>query len=84
VSKLSDEIADTITGIIAKNPHGPFPELGQQIRASLRDGQVIDGTVTEVWLDLDIVRVYVIPSVLRFGDGAFLVTPAEGDTWLPL
>ncbi len=79
------EISDTIAAIIAADSHGPFPETGQMIRARLRDGQVIDGTVYRVWLDLDTVCIDVRPSCVRLATTAslpfFRVTPAEGDSW---
>ena len=77
------EISDTLTAIIAADPHGPFPEEGAKIRCFLRDGQVIDGAVFRVWLDLDTVRIDVIPAVISRRDvmHTFTITPAEGDTW---
>ena len=79
------EITDTIAAIIAADPHGPFPEKGTMIRAFLRDGQVIDGAVYRVGLDLDIVQVDIIPACVRLATSAslpfFRIVPAEGDSW---
>lgn len=68
-----------IASHIEKNPFGPFPSEGQRIRAILRDGQVIDGSVERVWLDLDIVRIDVKPPWTM---NSFRITPEEGDSWL--
>jgi len=69
-----------VAEFIAKDPHGPFPAIRSRVRCFLRDGQVIDGTVIDVWLDLDIVRLDLIAKSAR---GIFRITPSEGDTWEP-
>lgn len=64
-----------VAEIIAGDPHGPYPAEGTLVRCHLRDGQVVDGIVSEVWLDLDTVRVDVhVPAQIR-------LTPAAGDRW---
>jgi hypothetical protein len=64
-----------VAQIIAGDPAGPFPDAGQHIRCYLTDGQVIDGVVQRVWLDLDTVRIDVaVPPLGR-------LTPARGDKW---
>jgi hypothetical protein len=89
--KMMSELACMEARIIAADPHGPFPEQGKMIRCFLRDGQVIDGTACRIWLDLDTVRIDVIPSACggteawRFNRSCFFhVTPAEGDSWTAL
>ena len=64
-----------IAEIIAADPHGPYPAEGDPVRCYSRDGQVVDGIVAEVWLDLDTVRVDVdVPARIR-------LTLARGDRW---
>jgi hypothetical protein len=77
-------VSEILAEIIAGDPHGPFPEQGQQIRCFLADGQVIDGTVARVWLDLDAVCIDVWPgNICRDKRCVFRITPAKGDTWAP-
>ena len=79
---MDQTVAQTIAKIIETDEHGPYPREGAHIRVFRPDGQVIDGRVGKVYLDLDVVRMYVCPAVV--GYGFFKVTPSEGDTWQSL
>lgn len=74
----------TVADIIAQDPHGPYPAQGQVIRCFLSDGQVFDGRVACVWLDLDVVRIHVQAMLAALGSALVRVTPSQGDRWEPL
>jgi hypothetical protein len=57
---------------------GPLPDKGQKIRAHLRDGDVLTGTVALVWMAMDSPVINLNTRV-----GQIHVHIGLGDTWEP-
>jgi hypothetical protein len=75
---MNTEVPEMTQRIIDEDEYAPFPHVNDLIRVFFTDGQVIDGTVVRVWLDLD--RVIIDMHVKRV---LFQVIPSEGDEWKP-
>jgi hypothetical protein len=59
----------------AEDPHGPFPDKGQLVCCRLRDGSVIAGTVSLVWMGMEVC------IDVATAEGIRRCYPALGDRW---